>query len=376
LVRDADGWIDEAKKLRKIRICRWCLGRLHSSDVESVEAVGSRAAAEMGIYADDAGCQLCGGMFSRLEWLVDEAVEKLSGVELRSFYVSVSVPYGMREMEDELRARLRLSGGISAKRLAIRMISKKVEERLGVPARSSDPDVILEFTPDGLRGISLMPMYLEGRYVKPAEESVRGARGESQALESEISRSLVDAFAADGARIMWLGTDFRGVEVVGRGRPFMAKVSGARRRVSWLYDTRMTMNPHVLAIRELRDQRKVAMSAEKSMYDVVSIDVGPADPPGHSGRGSFEEVRRRLEELEGSELSCGTGRARRILRAVTEIEEGTLRALMCVEHGIDVQRIPECATGEGWRASRVRVLDVVEDCLGYPLGWYVMRGSA
>ena len=374
MTHDADGWIDEVEELRRIRICRWCLGRLHSSDAGSVEVVGSKVAAEMGIDVDDTGCQLCGGMFSRLEQLVDEALEKLSGVELGSFYVSVSVPYGMREMEDELRARLKLSGGISAKRLAIRMISRKIEERLGVPARSSDPDAILEFTQDGLRGISLMPMYLEGRYVKPAEEPVRGARGESQALESEISRTLVDAFAADGARITWLGTDFRGIEVAGRGRPFLAKVSGARRRVSWLHDPRMMMNPHVLTIRELHDQRKVAMSTEKSMYDVVSIDAEPGGPPGLSGHRSLEEARRRLEELEGSELGCGTGRARRVLRAVTKIEDGILRVLICVEHGIDVQHIPECAAGEGWRASRVRVLDVVEDCLGYPLGWYAAGG--
>ena len=349
--------MSEAAELRKIRICRWCLGRLHSSDAGSVEAVGSKIASELGIGTDDAGCQLCGGMFSRLGELVEGALDGLAGLELRSFYVSVSVPFEMREAEDELRSRLRLRGGLSAKRLAIRMISREIERRLGVPASPRNPDAILEFTPEGLRAISLMPMYLEGRYVKPAEEPAGGPGG----LEGEVTRSLAAALAADEVRMIWLGTDFEGIEVAGRGRPFLAKVLGARRRISWPRALGGALGDRVLSLRALGDPRAVSGLAGRRAYDVVLVEAEAPSAP--------EDLDSRLRALEGSEIRCGGGSPRRVARALGRAEGGYLIALICVEHGVDPRLLPECVAGGG-RASRALVLDVVEDCAGYPLGWY------
>ncbi|MGC9191755.1 MAG: hypothetical protein ACP5GT_03745 [Conexivisphaera sp.] len=350
----------EALELGKLRICRWCVGRLHTSDPGSVERTGLRVAALLGIPLDDAGCALCGGMFSRIDEMAGEAARAIAGLEARSFYVSVSVPRGAVELEDELRSRLRLRGGMSAKRLAIRMLSRSIEGRLGVPARPADPDVILRFSPRGFEGAAPMPAYVLGRYLKPAGVRSRGRRcprcggagcaacnytgvsGEPPSLERRLIESLMAAFEAEGARIAWIGTDPAEVEVSGRGRPFVAKVLGARLRTGW--QRRLPDGSWLASLRLLQGAREVEGAAAEARVDVVEIEAA-------GGRAEAA----RLEAAAGT--AAGRGR---ILRAEARSEGGALAAAVCAEHGADLISIAPAG-------ARVRVVDVVGDCSGYPL---------
>jgi hypothetical protein len=62
-----------------LRICRWCLGRLHSSDPDSAALLGSELAARLGMELDDGGRQLCGGIFASIDMMADEAAVALRG---------------------------------------------------------------------------------------------------------------------------------------------------------------------------------------------------------------------------------------------------------------------------------------------------------
>ncbi len=317
---------------------------MHTSDPRLVEEVGSRVSRRMGIELDDEGCQLCGGMFSRIRSMAEGAASRLSGLQLRSFYVSVRIPPEMRDLEDEVRSSLRLPAGLSAKRLAIRMLSEELSRILGVPADPRSPDAVLEFTPEGLASVRLAPMYLEGRYVKRAGEEVRVIDGGE--VGRSISASIARALEAEDVRMIWIGTDFRDVEVSGRGRPFLVKVLGARRRLSWPLALE---DEHIVCLKEIRG-RDLSRLAGRALHDVLAIEVH--GPP---------ELARRLESLEGSRL--GADRPRRVVRAVVSYKDGVVRALLCVEHGVDLSPV----IGDGQRRS-VRLVDVVESCEGYPLG--------
>jgi len=358
-----------------LRICRWCLGRLHSSDPDSAALLGSELAARLGMELDDAGCQLCGGIFASIDGMAEEAAAALrgSGAEVGSFYVSVEIPRSSADLEDELRSGLRLSGGISAKRLAIRLLTRALGARLGIPARAEEPDAVLSFSPRGFRGLSLSPLYVEGRYLKPAGERTRcigrggcggtgrvsrdftGASGEPASVERAIEEHLRRAFGAEGVTITWTGTDREHVEVAGRGRPFLAKLSGAKRRASWVMEE---PHPRIASLRLIGGRREAELRASRTLYDVVEA-YAELDRDA-------EELAGLVESMEGTELRTGV-RGRIVARALARAEGRALAAAICAEHGADLRSALAGILGVGAEAVRLRVVDVVEDCEGYPL---------
>ena len=211
------------------RLCGLCSER---------QGVGVRELA----VADGSTCYICEGLMDRIDPTAEEVARQVARYEFGSFSVGVSIPEGVQEREDELRANLKLKGKETIRTQAARLIAEGVRSRVGKSVDRAKPDlmVVADVAGGGI-AVSSRSLFFYGRYTKPPgvaqkrglckECSGRGCvtcimtgfeRGPS--VEEQLWKKFAQACGSDRMKFTWLGSEDKDSRVYPPGRPFIVEV--------------------------------------------------------------------------------------------------------------------------------------------------------
>jgi tRNA pseudouridine synthase 10 len=193
-------------------------------------------------------CFVCAGITDRTERMSEIAVSRARRYQARTFAVGVSIPEGVQEREDELRATLKLKGSETIKTQTARLVSSRVSARLGIRVYRPRPDITLlvDFAKEDVV-VTSRPVFFYGRYTKPvgvsqrrlACEHCRGAGckkcrktgfEQKRSVEGLLRKKLAGFTGSDRMTFTWLGSEDRESRVYPPGRPFVAEVKSPKRR--------------------------------------------------------------------------------------------------------------------------------------------------
>jgi tRNA pseudouridine synthase 10 len=222
--------------LKEYQLCKSCLAR---------QAGASRKkSAEK--------CYICRGLFGRLDEIAKKALAAMKQYQSSTFLVGATLPTGLYEREDALRARLKIRGRESVKNQLTRELGMRLSKATGKKVDYARPDVTVNLTIDKDGGIEATaysrPLVLLCRYVKKE----RGLPQKSdkcpmclgkgcnlcdgtgldglESVEGIVAKHIIAITKGQAPRFSWIGSEDQSSLVLGRGRPFFAKVSDPKIR--------------------------------------------------------------------------------------------------------------------------------------------------
>ena len=176
------------------------------------------------------------------------AIKASSRHEFRTFSVGVSLPEGVQEREDELRADLKLKGNETVKTHLGRAVSTIVADKTRKPVDRGAPEAT--FLADFGKGrveVTTRPLFFFGRYAKlpgvPQRRELckkcsgsgcgrcrRTGYERAPSVESEVRRKLSQFTGSGKMTLTWIGSEDRQSRVYPPGRPFVAEVKNPVKR--------------------------------------------------------------------------------------------------------------------------------------------------
>lgn len=243
--------ISDAKKILKDHnLCDNCLGRLFASKlgVSSHQKLGKKIRSTLH-KKNPKSCFICKNMMSKLDTQLSKMYEMSHDFEFSTFLVGAILQPSILDRDDQIRSKFKLRGINSIKGDINREIGKRFGRRTKTKVDFQNPDIVftLDFKKEECE-IKPKPLFLSGRYTK----SIRGipqkqrpcnqCRGkgcyvcefhgisEFDSVEGKIARFLYEKFGALQAKITWIGSEDETSLVLGRGRPFFAKLVNPHKR--------------------------------------------------------------------------------------------------------------------------------------------------
>ena len=197
---------------------------------------------------DPRRCFICRGLTTRLDKIRFDVLRRLRGYEFRTFSVGLSLPEGMQEREDQLRAEYKLKGGETIKAWLSKSLSERVARATHRRVDKLNPELAV-LVDLGASEVSLnaRPVFIYGRYTKPAGIAQRktfcaSCRGsgcvvcgysgyEAKAsVESTIQKKLGPLLGSKKMKFTWIGTEDLESTVGPSGRPFVFEAKNPRKR--------------------------------------------------------------------------------------------------------------------------------------------------
>jgi len=120
-------------------------------------------------------CELCNGVFEKIDIIANKLVKELLDYEFESFLCGAKIPLQITEKEDKLRSKYKLKGE-SLRKDIIREVGLRLNELLKKKTRFSDPDIKIVFEPlkDQLDvSIITKPIFLHGQYISKNNVNIK-----------------------------------------------------------------------------------------------------------------------------------------------------------------------------------------------------------
>lgn len=222
--------------LKEYQLCRICLVR--QAGVSGRKTVDK--------------CYICRGLFGRLDEITKKALASMKQYQFSTFLVGATLPTQLYEREDALRARLKIRGRESIKNQLTRELGVRLSKTTGKKVDYAKPDITINLTIERDGGIEALararPLALLCRYVKrerglpQKSEKCPLCLGKGcnlcdgtglngfESVEGIIAKHLVALTKGQAPRFSWIGSEDQSSLVLGRGRPFFAKVSDPKIR--------------------------------------------------------------------------------------------------------------------------------------------------
>ncbi|HXV38000.1 MAG TPA: tRNA pseudouridine(54/55) synthase Pus10 [Nitrosopumilaceae archaeon] len=244
--------ISDAKEiLKEHNLCDNCLGRLFASKLglTSHQKLGKKIRSILG-KNNPKSCFICKNMMSKLDTQLSKMYEMSHDYEFSSFLVGAILQPSILDRDDLIRSKFRLQGINSIKGDINREIGKRFGRKTKTSVDYQNPDLVftLDFKNEECE-IKPKPLFLSARYTK----NIRGipqkqkpcsqCRGkgcyacefhgisEFESVEGKIARFLYEKFGAQQAKITWIGSEDETSLVLGKGRPFFAKLVNPHKRM-------------------------------------------------------------------------------------------------------------------------------------------------
>jgi tRNA pseudouridine synthase 10 len=224
-----------AGKLRNYRLCKHCLTR-H----------GSRQKAQ-------APCFICRGLLDQQEAIVSKIVAAARAYEYDTFLIGAMMPTQIYEREDAMRARLKIRGRESAKSQLTRELGIAFAKATRKKVDYFLPDLVINLIVDKENNVEVLtksrPLFFQGRYTKKVQgltqkqERCQSCGGKGctmcgmsglssfDSIEGAIAKHLMGKTGGQTPKFSWIGSEDRSSLVLGKGRPFYAKVFDPRKRM-------------------------------------------------------------------------------------------------------------------------------------------------
>ena len=199
--------------------------------------------------SDPRRCFICRGLTARVDEIRSDVLRGLKGYEFRTFSVGLSLPEGMQEREDQLRAEYKLKGRETIKAWLSRSLSERVARatRRRVDKLNPELAILVDLEASEVR-LNARPVFIYGRYTKPAGIAQRktfcaSCRGSGCAVcgysgydetkasvESTIQKRLGPLLGSKKMKFTWIGTEDPESAVGPSGRPFVVEAKNPRKR--------------------------------------------------------------------------------------------------------------------------------------------------
>jgi tRNA pseudouridine synthase 10 len=206
-------------------------------------------------------CFLCDGTFSKIDFVLQKALEKLSYYEYCTFLVGVELPVAVGEREDEFKAAFDVGYSESIKHEFGRLLGKSLEAKTGKKAEYRKPEIMVIVNPftEAIK-LQVNPLFVAGRYRKLVRDipqskwfcsSCRGRGCEKcggtgklypESVEELVSKPFLEAAEGEKTAFHASGREDIDARMLGNGRPFVVEVSKPKKRTLDLKKLEETIN--------------------------------------------------------------------------------------------------------------------------------------
>ncbi len=249
------------------------------------------------LATDPRRCFICRGLTTRVDEIRSDILRRLRGYEFRTFSVGLSLPEGMQEREDQLRAEYKLKGRETIKAWLSKSLSERVARATHRRVDKLNPElaVLADLDASEVR-LNARPVFIYGRYTKPAGVSQRktfcaSCRGggcavcgysgyETKAsVESTIQKRLGPLLGSKKMKFTWIGTEDLESTVESSGRPFVVEAKNPRkRRVPRGFVSRTGMGQIRVSSLKLLPSRPLKLPGFKFRTRVAIESMSTIDP--------------------------------------------------------------------------------------------------
>ncbi|MCD6276500.1 MAG: tRNA pseudouridine(54/55) synthase Pus10 [Thermoplasmata archaeon] len=372
--------------IAKLKLCDHCLGRLYGlrghglGNEERGRAIRIVYAMENNIDIEELypeKCELCGGIFERLDDYARYVVEKIKEYEFNTFLIGSKFSEEILKKEKELQEIVGEEGE-SIGREFNREIGKRVMELTGKEPDLKDPDIaiIIDTRYDDIK-LEIKPLLIYGRYRKlvrgiPQTKWPSGKYKES--VEEIIAKPVMEMSRGEEHALHGMGREDIDARMLGNGRPFILEIKRPRRRNIDLkeverrvnlsgkveiFDLRFAYKDEIVKLKEAEPRKRYRIAinvdaGEDEIRDALKELIGKIKQ-----RTPTRVKHRRADKIRIREVYDAKLVEKKNDMAVIEIlaESGTyIKELM---HGDDGRTQPNLAEKLGKKVE-VKWLDVIE----------------
>src|SRR3989475_11660490 len=110
---------------------------------------------------------ICRGLTTRVDEIRSDVLRRLRGYEFRTFSVGLSLPEGMQEREDQLRAEYKLKGRETIKAWLSKSLSERIAKATHRRVDKLNPELAVLADLDASEGrLNARPVFIYGRDTK------------------------------------------------------------------------------------------------------------------------------------------------------------------------------------------------------------------
>src|SRR5438445_13290516 len=236
--------------LKEYSLCDNCHGRIFATKLglTSYGRLGNKIKHTLK-QKNSRSCYICKNLMSKLDLQLDKMLDMSKEYEFSSFLIGAILQPSIQDRDDQIRSKFKLKGIHSIKNDITREIGKRFGRKTKTIVNYQNPDIVftLDFKNEECE-IKPKPVFLTGRYTKTVRgipqkqrpcENCAGKEchacefhgiSEFGSVEGKIAKCLYEKFGAQQAKITWIGSEDETSLVLGKGRPFFAKLVNPHKR--------------------------------------------------------------------------------------------------------------------------------------------------
>ncbi len=283
-----------SKILKNYDLCEYCTGRIISKIVGKPPSkfLGKKYLKKLG-KSDHKTCYICKNIFDNLEFVLSNIFEKSSHFDFKTFHLGITLKPSFLERDDYLKSKFKIKGIENIKFGIAKELAKKISRRTNSKRITDDPDLFIQANfKDESCILRAKPMFVYGRYNKkirklPQKQGLcRSCNGigchncdfkgieNLQSIEGKISNLFIKKFDCNQVKINWIGGEDQSSLVLGKGRPFFAKILNPKRRNRILRKTSDLEGVYLSELQKLSIQPKGSIPFKSE----VSITIDTKKP--------------------------------------------------------------------------------------------------
>ena len=317
-----------SKILKNYDLCEYCTGRIISKIVGKPPSkfLGKKYLKKLG-KSDHKTCYICKNIFDSLEFVISNIFEKSSHFDFKTFHLGITLKPSFLERDDYLKSKFKIKGIENIKFGIAKELAKKISRRTNSKRITDDPDLFIQANfKDESCILRAKPMFVYGRYNKkirklPQKQGLcRSCNGigchncdfkgieNLQSIEGKISNLFIKKFDCNQVKINWIGGEDQSSLVLGKGRPFFAKILNPKRRNRILRKTSDLEGVYLSELQKLSIQPKGSIPFKSE----VSITIDTKKPI------SSNQLKK-LKILENAEIQDFSRDKRRIKKRIYKV---------------------------------------------------------
>ncbi len=239
----------------KLKLCNHCLGRIYAmlghglTNEERGKAIRVVYAMLNNVDPESLNpekCELCGGIFDRIDDYAKYIANIMSDYEFRTFLIGSKFSDEILNKEKELQEKYG-NRGESISREFNREVGKRVSEITGKDVDFENPEIvaIVDTDYDDVK-LEIKPLFIFGRYRK----LIRGIPQTKwpgkyrESVEDIIAKVLMDETDANEHAFHGLGREDIDVRMLGNGRPFILEIKRPKKRFLKLEEIEKKINEY------------------------------------------------------------------------------------------------------------------------------------
>ncbi len=231
------------------RLCDVCLGRLYAKKmaVSSNDRLGKKLQTFLKTKATK--CYICKNLLENLQYPLKAIIEATSDMQFSTFVIGATIKPSLIDRDDFIKSKFKLRGIDGIKTSITKELSKKFSKKTRSKIDFNSPDVTITFNfKDNTCDVKSKPVFVFGKYTKEKrgleqkQKSCSNCRGKGcvvcefhgignfESVEGSIAKILYQKFSSPKVKISWIGGEDKDSLVLGRGRPFFAKILNPKKR--------------------------------------------------------------------------------------------------------------------------------------------------